>query len=718
MNWTGGSLQRMKHANKGVTQKQKAYFVRARTHLQNGSKSPVVPFRPSYLQNDDNFELAGHLPSFGSGSIRHTGHSTRHRRDVNHREYSPEDKHQMLGHHHRARSRHVVSNRAPDKRKSVDAGIETQLLQANRKRLLEQRDWIGVAPSRPVELPLPASEGRNRIGKRRRVRGTRGAAARRNEHAPVHKMRLHDANDHSAGASALCGPQYQANGIRIRIGTDALTTACSIQAEDHTPSHASSESMLFDQQNHDVDSLNEPDAAWHSPYHTCSSASTIYHVCEIYTQVGERSVSQLSSFGYYETHRARHGCASCGPGDEATASVLRDNSRDDTRGPSGKGVTPSPRITQRVEGTEQPFRLVFESSKSSKLSHLHNALRRVRKLATEEPPETANADAHQKGLMHPGSKAVLPTGSEAMTAAAIVDEKPWKSFLDIPDISSSHTTDSDNAGKSAMHYHPTARNPEAEGTSWSRHATEGNQTHLSSSVISASLPASMCDAQSEHQAPAHGLKTDLDRCNDTTFQVVDEDERMWQNFIFGSDEETSSDTVQQHKDNEERHQTGSSEFLPLSGVVVPVSSTPFRTMSDRASREGIHDNASLVPAAGSWAISTRGAMSGYRLVELSDEDEDEEQVEHGVFGGDLVVDASMLNIASHDSASMSSRMFSLAETSRSGLDPSQCATDKISQQAQASSSNEASRYFRQFSISDSHSSDSGKLDLIDPDASL
>jgi hypothetical protein len=91
MNWTGGTLQRTKHANKGVVQKQKAYFARARTHLQNGSNPTIAPFRPSYLQNDDSFELAGRLPSFGSGSVRHTGHSARRHREARDREPSPND---------------------------------------------------------------------------------------------------------------------------------------------------------------------------------------------------------------------------------------------------------------------------------------------------------------------------------------------------------------------------------------------------------------------------------------------------------------------------------------------------------------------------------------------------------------------------------------------------------------------------------------------------
>jgi hypothetical protein len=53
MNWTGGSLQRTKHANKGVLQKQKAYFAKSRTHLQNDFPSAAVPFKPSYALQDE-----------------------------------------------------------------------------------------------------------------------------------------------------------------------------------------------------------------------------------------------------------------------------------------------------------------------------------------------------------------------------------------------------------------------------------------------------------------------------------------------------------------------------------------------------------------------------------------------------------------------------------------------------------------------------------------
>jgi hypothetical protein len=91
MNWTGGSLQRTKHASKGIVQKQKAHFARARTHHQGGAKSPAVPFRPSYLGFDNSFELSSHLPSYEKGSVRHTGHTARRRHAPTQRVHSPDD---------------------------------------------------------------------------------------------------------------------------------------------------------------------------------------------------------------------------------------------------------------------------------------------------------------------------------------------------------------------------------------------------------------------------------------------------------------------------------------------------------------------------------------------------------------------------------------------------------------------------------------------------
>jgi hypothetical protein len=90
MNWTGGSLQRTKQANKGVLQQQKAYFARAQTQLQNTTNSSAAPFRPSYLQDNENSGLWTMTP-FGSGSVRHTGHAAKRPSERTQREPTTEE---------------------------------------------------------------------------------------------------------------------------------------------------------------------------------------------------------------------------------------------------------------------------------------------------------------------------------------------------------------------------------------------------------------------------------------------------------------------------------------------------------------------------------------------------------------------------------------------------------------------------------------------------
>lgn len=70
--------QRTKHANNGVIQKQKAYFARARTQLQQTPDTPAL-FRPDYLQLGDDYEFGQCLTSFGPGPMRDLGHSARRR---------------------------------------------------------------------------------------------------------------------------------------------------------------------------------------------------------------------------------------------------------------------------------------------------------------------------------------------------------------------------------------------------------------------------------------------------------------------------------------------------------------------------------------------------------------------------------------------------------------------------------------------------------------
>jgi hypothetical protein len=112
MNWTGGTLRRTKHANKGVIQKQKAHFARARTQLQYSPGTPAAPFRPDFLQGSNTYGLGQPLPAFGIGSVRHTGHSAREHREEGY--YSPTTRKPRHTHSHsksQGRSPHSSQSR-------------------------------------------------------------------------------------------------------------------------------------------------------------------------------------------------------------------------------------------------------------------------------------------------------------------------------------------------------------------------------------------------------------------------------------------------------------------------------------------------------------------------------------------------------------------------------------------------------------------------------
>ena len=111
MNWTGGTLQRTRQANKGVLQQQRAYFAKARTHLQNATNKPIAPFYPSYLCDNNESGPLG-MPSFDSGSVRHMGHSVKRPRERAHHEDKPNDRRSAISGHevfpHETSSRRVA----------------------------------------------------------------------------------------------------------------------------------------------------------------------------------------------------------------------------------------------------------------------------------------------------------------------------------------------------------------------------------------------------------------------------------------------------------------------------------------------------------------------------------------------------------------------------------------------------------------------------------
>jgi hypothetical protein len=723
MNWTGGSLQRTRNANKGIVQKQKAYFARARTHLQNGPRSPAAPFRPTYLQNDDNFELAGCLPSFGSGSVRHTGHSARRRNEAT-RQISVLNNHTL---HSNGREEHgirgtdakppetrygdALTDRRQQKRKADDADVETQLLEANRKRLLGQGDWVGVTPSRPLDFQFLSRKDKSKVGRRRKVEGRHGAAPRQRNEAGFVTQRLQLANDQHAEAFMSGAIRNRSGDIRIRIGTDAWTTTCSTVLAHYDQSQASSEPMLFDQQTdipeqEDVQEVIEPFTSGHP---SVDLTSTVTTAANYEARAGERAEYRSPPRYHAQVNVVREDRDSSGatrvalfpehaPGrsaSEVLASV-------DTGSRLG--------ITQQVEGVKYPLQFVFRNSSSSQDGDSSDTVYRN---DHGDVSGAVYAGSARMGDMHLGKEPKHQYEREAAAAVAIVDDKPWTSYLGVSEHDSSHTKASQASGKSKVHqHHPTAQYHEAERTSWSQRATRGAQTHISSSVISASLPSVKRDVRMRTSAYEQGQSA---RCRSKTMlKIKDEDERLWQGFVFDNDEKSSS-SDELGKGSNQRVLKPSSGYLPLSVAVSSVSPThtPIRAVSRPGPHmsDSVHDTARFASHARFRAASSPAAMLAFHE-ELSDEDHDADAAERTAFGEHAVTHTSIPNNVPYDADFLSSWMLARTEMFRTGRDHPGHREHVMLDYTRTDSSE--TRRLRRSSVYDNLDSDEG-IDLVDAD---
>ncbi|KAK3080728.1 hypothetical protein LTS18_013720, partial [Coniosporium uncinatum] len=277
MNWTGGRLQRhSKKSTNSIIDRQKQHFAKVRTRLHNGS-SPFVapPFRPSFLSNSKGV-LDGRIAPFGRDSQRPLGHSSRQRKleefdtiaDVAERLSSmrPRDKqhqhekaagprferatspsHDRKVPEHPSKSRQLIYPLHQKRKRLEESKEEVALLEARRQLLLKS-DWVGLAPSRPVQIQFNARRNRDQFAKRRKVDKdayTRRAVRQRNQ-----LQVFQEGNDRVQGYFMSGAIVNDPNDIRIRIGSEVLASQVS-EAEKldtivRSASGGSSDAMLLD----------------------------------------------------------------------------------------------------------------------------------------------------------------------------------------------------------------------------------------------------------------------------------------------------------------------------------------------------------------------------------------------------------------------------------------------------------------------------------------
>ncbi|KAF2838427.1 hypothetical protein M501DRAFT_1017435 [Patellaria atrata CBS 101060] len=312
MNWTGGRLQRHAKNNNSVVARQKQYFSKVRTKLQNDTSMNQghILFKPEFLLgNDDSINV--NLP-IGEGTRTHVGHSkmrqsiledygnvaplAKRLSSMKHRTSSPDSKDsrkKQKKFHTRERSnfsfhaedhgssrkknrdepgRHIHGHR--EKRKDRGELDDThdkdsigggQQLELSRQRLLQQRDWVGLAPTRPLRLSFSNGKDEENIGKRRKVARN---SFRMSGEPPLRRdvLRKGLPQDDDPFMSGALNLRNDTNDIRIRIGTEALNSQTSVrqsvdivldQQKDRRRGLESSDSMLLDAENEMFDEVQQ-----------------------------------------------------------------------------------------------------------------------------------------------------------------------------------------------------------------------------------------------------------------------------------------------------------------------------------------------------------------------------------------------------------------------------------------------------------------------------
>lgn len=591
------------------------------------------------------------------------------------------------------------------KEKDSDADAEMQLLEANKRRLLRQRDWIGTAPSQPVHLQTVSIQEKIRIGKRRKIDGkSKPVALRRSSTTFPHRTREHEGEGHVGANRSGALPMFTtAENVRVRIGSDALTAVASTQLNNDRLSQTKSDSMLFDGKSENVAPRLEAEAPSNNPSfgHVLTPNSGTIRVQP------SKSYKDLSPQHDQYAHLGLTACLDSNAG-SYTQPDRCEKVRESRYNPEGDEIDPSYHITHHVGGIERPLELVFgrlSPSKATPIASPTDQFGEVQRFHAEPGYAPRNVgEAHQSSVRRPSSP------------PAIVDEEPWRAYLDTGYSSSGHSCVDDGTGTSVPQPHVPARKTRADRTSWPQHTDKSKLTHVHLLAAFASLPA---------PKPASGRLPDArPRMRTDAVKHIDEHENLWRSFALGSDPESAIDTIHTHNEAREdlmsRATKGyASTRLSLSDAVTSVSSTPsqftpFRSLSGQASR--ISDSVQTAPCSGSRSITSAGpscAMWGRTESGNEDDMKDKGQVLErtpaGSHFGAQWTHASLQNHASHEDD-----MFSDTRTSRSDLDRQDRAWDDVSRRAQASGSIIWQRS-RNSSIGDITDSDGAGIDLVDVD---
>lgn len=546
---------------------------------------------------------------------------------------------------------------------------------------MRQRDWVGVELSRPVDTHFLSIKEKSRIGKRRKLDG-RSKAPTHNRGLVTFPRRndqdeLADHDDTFLGGAL---PVITAtDNIRIRIGSDALTTAASTQPDSYARSQTHSDSMLFDEEGNIAAQSLDSEAPW--------VITPVRHVHAADSQQTVPPLAQPDRFYSPEsipyardnlTQRFTCHAIDCMP---QTAAGLNATERS---AQASEGTGPSCQLAHLDGGVERSLKLVFGKGPPSTVSPTASAADQIGEL--RHIHADLAAEEIEPGHVSPNVGEPLQIGVRKHSYLHwIDDDEPWRPYLDTSTSSSGHVCVDPRAGTSVSRPRIPARNTRPDCTSWPQHTIQSDLTHTNLLKVSASLSAVSRPSEQLQDARV------LPRTN-AVGEVI-HDEALWQAYMLGSDPQSAIETIHNQdeifEDSMSRATKGyASTRLPLSSAVTSASltsfpSTPFKSLSGQASR--ISDDVQHAPQLRSRSIASAAPFGVWGRVESPSEDV------QGDFQGEEISARSRFSeqpthtlLPNH--ASLDSAITSDTGTSRSDLDQRSRVWDDVSRRAQASGS--------------------------------
>lgn len=228
MNWTGGNLSRHSrgNANKGLVQRKKAHFAKARFKLQDGSTicdefiAPYLSQSPS--GRSTNRPRTVGVPSYdrGSGTYRSSFHNeASFGEPIATAELSDLPSHGISTQPHspalpKKRAFFSTSATAHNRRDPDYHLHEEPSLEIQKRRLLDGKDWLGLGPAKPMYLRFEKGEEKAGLGKRKRLLGKQTSRLQ-----PLSDQYLLS-NDGLASKSVSRDNEFQ-----IKIGSQAFASS-------------------------------------------------------------------------------------------------------------------------------------------------------------------------------------------------------------------------------------------------------------------------------------------------------------------------------------------------------------------------------------------------------------------------------------------------------------------------------------------------------------